>query len=197
MFASIEKLSRYTQLGMASFHIILFLRDFLQHNLFARGGCDILTSREEAFMAMYSSRDPYFEQTGWSGKGKAMSEEEYHELERLSPDRKYEYINGLAYLMSGGSVAHDQIRRNIESTLARQLRPGPCRVFGVDVQVLVGKKKDGKPHYVYPDTTVSCHAADGHQDNPLSEPPRVVVEVLSPCTATKDRGIKFKTYPNY
>ncbi len=97
-------------------------------------------------MAMYSSRDPYFEQTGWSGKGKAMSEEEYHELERLSPDRKYEYINGLAYLMSGGSVAHDQIRRNIESTLARQLRPGPCRVFGVDVQVLVGKKKDGKRH---------------------------------------------------
>src|SRR5260370_17466100 len=116
MIAYIEKLSWYTQLGMGSFHIILLIRDFLQHNLFARGGCDILTSREEAFMAMYSSRDPYFEQTGWSGKGKAMSEEEYHELERLSPDRKYEYINGFAYFMICCSVAPDPISRHLEST---------------------------------------------------------------------------------
>ena len=28
-----------------------------------------------------------------------MSEAAFHELERLSPDRKYEYLNGVAYLM--------------------------------------------------------------------------------------------------
>lgn len=143
-------------------------------------------------MAMFSSRDTDAEQIDWAGK--AMSEEEYRELEQLSPDRKYEYINGRVYMMSGGSVAHDQIRRNIESTLAARLRSGPCRVFGVDVQVMLGRKKSGKPHYVYPDTTVSCDAADGRRDNTLVKSPRVVVEVLSPGTEYRDRGIKFKAY---
>ena len=34
------------------------------------------------------------ERLGWPGKGKIMTEDAYHELERLSPDRKYEYIDG-------------------------------------------------------------------------------------------------------
>lgn len=146
-------------------------------------------------MAMFSRRDTDAEQIDWAGK--AMSEEEYRELEQLSPDRKYEYINGRAYMMSGGSVAHDQIAYNIRAALNRQLRSGPCRVFGVDVQVLLGRKKSGKPHYVYPDTTVSCDAADGHRDNTLVKSPRVVVEVLSPGTEGRDRGIKFKAYQHY
>lgn len=143
-------------------------------------------------MAMFSRRDTDAEQIDWAGK--VMSEEEYFELEQLSPDRKYEYINGRAYMMSGGSVAHDQIAYNMRAALNRQLRSGPCRVFGVDVQVMLGRKKNGKPHYVYPDTTVSCDAADGRLDNTLVKSPRVVVEVLSPGTEARDRGIKFKAY---
>lgn len=123
-----------------------------------------------------------------------MSEAAFHELERLSPDRKYEYLNGMAYLMSGGSVAHDRIRRNVGYALDRQLRSVPCRAFGTDVQVLLGTKKDSKKHYAYPDATVSCDAADRHPENTLIESPRVVIEVLSPDTETRDRGVKFKTY---
>lgn len=143
-------------------------------------------------MAMSSWRDEHTDRADLFGK--TMSEEEYHELAHLSPERKYEYINGRAYMMSGGSVGHDRIRRNIESTLDSRLRSGSCRVFGVDVQVLLGKRQNGKCHYVYPDTTVSCNAADGRRDNTLVESPRVVVEVLSPSTETRDRGIKFKAY---
>ena|SRR5579885_2120278 len=142
-------------------------------------------------MAMFSRREDA-EQVDWAGK--AMSEEEYLELEQLSPDRRYEYINGRAYMMSGGSIEHDLLRRNIESALARQLGAGPCRVFGVDVQVRLGTKKNGKPHYVYPEATVSCSAADRRRGNTLIEAPRVVVEVLSPSTEGRDRGIKFKAY---
>lgn len=143
---------------------------------------------------MFSRRDEFVDQIDWLGK--AMSVEEYHELEQLSPDHTYEYIYGKVYMMSGGSVEHDRIRRNIEAALDRLLRSGPCGVFGVDVQVLLGKKKSGKPHYVYPDTTVSCHAADWRRGNTLIEAPRVVVEVLSPGTETRDRGVKFKAYQN-
>ena len=123
-----------------------------------------------------------------------MTEEEYHQLEQLSPDRKYEYIDGVAYLMAGGSVAHDRINRNIGSALDRKLGTGPCTVFGMDVQVLVGMKKSGKPHYVYPDATVSCDRADRRLDNTLIVSPRLVFEVLSPATEVRDRGMKWKVY---
>lgn len=132
----------------------------------------------------------------WPGRGNAMSEEEYLELERLSPDRKSEYLDGLAYLMSGGSVAHDRITRNTGYVLDSHLLSGPCMAFGVDMQVLLETKKNGKNHYTYPDATVSCSATDRHPDNTLIQSPRVVVEVLSPGTEARDRGIKFQAYQN-
>ena len=123
-----------------------------------------------------------------------MSEAAFHELEHFSPDRKYEYLNGMAYLMSGGSVAHDRITRNVGYVLDSQLRTGSCRAFGVDVQVLLGTKNGNKRHYAYHDATVSCEASDRRPKNTLIESPRVVIEVLSPSTEARDRGIKFKAY---
>ncbi len=133
---------------------------------------------------------------GWPSRGEAMSEDAYHELERLNPERKYEYIGGLAYMMSGGSVGHDRITYNVRSALDSRLSSGRCTAFGVDVQVLLGAKKNGKKHFVYPDATISCEAADRRSDNMLVESPKVVVEVLSPSTEMRDRGIKFKAYQN-
>jgi Uma2 family endonuclease len=131
---------------------------------------------------------------GWPSRGGAMSVEAYHELERLNPDRKYEYIAGLAYMMSGGSVGHDRITYNTRVALDFALRSGACNVFGPDVQVLLGAKRNGKPHFVYPDATVSCDEADRRADNQLIQTPRLVVEVLSPSTEIRDRGVKFKAY---
>lgn len=141
-----------------------------------------------------SSHYEVYDRWGWPGKGKIMTEDAYHELERLSPDRKYEYIDGVAYMLSGGSVAHDRINRNIGYALDIQLRSGPCTAFGVDVQVLLGTKRNGKPHYVYPDATVSCQSADNRPDNTLIKSPRLVVEVLSPGTEVRDLGMKLKAY---
>lgn len=142
--------------------------------------------------------NPHKEQTQslWPRPGTRMAEEEYHELERLSPDRKYEYIDGMAYMMSGGSVAHDRIAYNARFALDMRLGSGSCTTFGADVQVFLALKKNGKPHFVYPDATVSCETADRRSDNTLIESPRVVIEVLSPGTETKDRGTKFKAYQN-
>ncbi|BCL83235.1 Uma2 family endonuclease [Ktedonobacteria bacterium brp13] len=130
----------------------------------------------------------------WHRPGTKMAEEQYHELEHLSPDRKYEYIDGIAYMMSDGSVAHDRIAYNARLALDGYLRSHACTVFGADVQVFLARKKNGKPHFVYPDATVSCDVADSRSDNTLIASPRVVVEVLSPGTESKDRGAKFKAY---
>jgi len=130
----------------------------------------------------------------WPSRGGAMTEEAYHELERLSPDRKYEYIGGIAYMMSGGSVAHDRIAHNMYFALDSRLRNSTCTVFGADVQVLVGMKRNGQRHFLFPDVTVSCESADNRPDNLLIESPCVVIEVLSPSTEARDRGVKFRVY---
>lgn len=130
----------------------------------------------------------------WPKRGGAMSEEEFHELERLNPDYRYEYINGRVYMMSGGTVEHDLIVDNVRAVLRSRLRSSPCNTFGENVQVQLGIKRSGKPHFVYPDTTVSCVAEDIREGNTLVESPKLVVEVLSPGTETKDRGVKFRAY---
>ncbi len=145
-------------------------------------------------MATNPRGDTFFPPSDWPRSGKRITVEAYHELERLSPDRTYEYLDGIAYLMSGGSIEHDRIRRNIENALDRACGAGPCTVFGPDVQVSVGVKKSGRQHFFYPDTTISCEAADRARGKTLIESPCVIVEVLSPGTETRDRVTKFRAY---
>ena len=98
--------------------------------------------------------------------------------------------------MSGGTVDHDLIVDNIRAALRSRLRSrsSSCNTFGENVQVLVGIKKSGKRHYLYPDTTVSCAPEDRRSGNTLVESPKLVIEVLSPGTERKDRGVKFRAY---
>jgi Uma2 family endonuclease len=126
--------------------------------------------------------------------GGSMSVEEYLRLDRYTANAKYEYLDGAARLMSGGSVGHDRIARNVAHFIDEHFRSGPCTVFGSDVQVLIGLKSNDKENYVYPDATVSCDVSDRRRDNKLIRSPRVVVEVLSPSTEPVDRGKKLEAY---
>ena len=73
-----------------------------------------------------------------------MSIEDYLSLDQSARNAKYEYLDGIARLMSGGSVAHDKIARNVAHFIEEQFLSGPCTVFGSDVQVLVGGR--GRVH---------------------------------------------------
>jgi Uma2 family endonuclease len=126
--------------------------------------------------------------------GGPMSIEEYFELDENTFDGRYEYIDGVARLMSGGSVAHDRITRNVANAIEQNFLSGPCTVFGTNVRTLVGKKNNGNEHYYYPDATISCDVADRRLDNQIVRSPRIVVEVLSPSTEKLDRGTKLRNY---
>ncbi|HZR39110.1 MAG TPA: Uma2 family endonuclease [Ktedonobacteraceae bacterium] len=127
-------------------------------------------------------------------QGGPMSVQEYLQLDQSTLDGKYEYVDGVARLMSGGSAGHDRIAYNMRVALDQHFRSGPCTVFGSDVQVLIGTKSNGKEHYVYPDVTISCDVADRHHLNTLIRSPRIVVEVISPSTETFDRSKKLRAY---
>jgi Uma2 family endonuclease len=113
-----------------------------------------------------------------------MTVEEYLELDRNSPDVRYEYIDGQVRMMSGGTADHATIAGNIFSILRTALRSTPCRVYNSDMRVKVTQTK-----YVFPDVSVSCDERDRGEIDILQSP-TFVAEVLSPSTEAFDRGEK-------
>ena len=119
-----------------------------------------------------------------------ISLEEYHEIERTS-EIKYEYSDGRIYDMSGGTFAHSRIAGNMYTALAAYLRGKVCQVANSDMKVL--PLGDENPTY-YPDLTVTCNPDDYGDNSTAIRSPRLVIEVLSPSTAYKDRGEKLRIY---
>ncbi len=116
--------------------------------------------------------------------------EEYLALDRDAADRS-EYYRGRLYLMAGGSVNHSLISSNVNAELNLGLRRTPCRTLTSDMKVHV----QGNGFYAYPDAVVICgeiETLSGHDD--IVTNPTLLVEVLSPSTASYDRSGKFELY---
>jgi Uma2 family endonuclease len=116
-----------------------------------------------------------------------MTVEEYFELCRNSPDARYEYIDGQAVMLAGGSLNHARIAANLIGMLQNLLQ-GDCQAFTSDAIV-----KIPSGCYVLPDVTITCDERD-HEDNECLLYPCVVFEVLSPGTEAIDRGKKLNYY---
>lgn len=59
--------------------------------------------------------------------GGPMTADAYFRLEQSTPNAKYEYLNGIARLMSGGSVEHDRIARNAIRLIEEHFSSGHTR----------------------------------------------------------------------
>lgn len=117
--------------------------------------------------------------------------EEYFALELASED-KYEFWDGEVYCMSGASLAHNQIARNLGTVIDTQLRERGCQTFPSDLRV----KVPHYPPYRYPDLTALCGEPMIEQVGGLDVlvNPVLIIEVLSPSTEAFDRGDKFTYY---
>jgi Uma2 family endonuclease len=117
--------------------------------------------------------------------------EEYFALEQAS-DARFEYWDGDIVCMSGGTLAHYRITRNLVARLEQKLVEGPCEVFTEAFPV----KTPTLLPYRYPDLSVVCGAPEieniGGVDALLN--PVMIIEVLSPSGESRDRGDKFKAY---
>jgi Uma2 family endonuclease len=117
--------------------------------------------------------------------------EEYHKMEEENPDYKFEYINGQVYAIAGGSSEHSRIAVNMVSALNFHLRGKSCLPFNSDMKVL--PQGDEDPSY-YPDVTVTCNPEDYQRGSKAIRSPRLIIEVLSPTTYTRDRSEKMYDY---
>lgn len=116
--------------------------------------------------------------------------EEYLLLEERA-ETKSEYCDGEIFAMTGGTLRHAQIVRNLLIELQRALKGTSCQALGSDLRLYVQKARV----FTYPDVLVVCGAPPfmpGRSDTLRDA--RLIVEVLSPSTESYDRGEKFLTY---
>ena len=116
-----------------------------------------------------------------------LSPEEYLAWESQQ-DIKHEYENGKIIAMTGGTIPHSQISANFASLLIPHLRGKGCKVTISDAKVTTSSGK-----YYYPDLVVTCDERDRFARDFLQYP-TIIVEVLSPATEARDRGIKQQNY---
>ncbi len=115
---------------------------------------------------------------------------EYLAQERQSDD-KHEYWDGQVVAMAGASRAHSLICWNVANVLGPQIRRRGCEGYVSEMRVRIPASR----RYVYPDVVVVCDEPvfeDAEVDTLIN--PTLVVEVLSPSTEERDRGLKLFAY---
>jgi Uma2 family endonuclease len=106
-------------------------------------------------------------------------------------ERRYEYLCGYIWAMSGRSNAHSAITMYTGAALVNGLGDSPCTVYSSDLRVKVETNGD----YAYPDVSVVCGDAQFSDDTPDTLlNPVLLVEVLSPSTEVYDRTTKLDAY---
>lgn len=119
-----------------------------------------------------------------------MTIEEYVQLDRCDGER-WEYVNGEAHAMAGGSPEHALVAANLITALKNALDGQPCLAFHEAQKIATVNTRA----YHYPDASVVCppFARDSRDDHALTSPV-VLFEVLSPSTRDYDQGDKFAHY---
>ncbi len=105
---------------------------------------------------------------------------------------RWELIDGIPFAMSPSpNMKHQWIAANIMGELRNALKNAQCKnckVYDfVDIKITENT-------IVQPDCSVICKPT---KKNYLDFPPSLVVEILSPSTALKDRHTKFSLYENF
>jgi Uma2 family endonuclease len=117
--------------------------------------------------------------------------EDYHQIEENNLSRKFEYVDGQIFEMSGGTAEHSRIAVNLTREISTHLRRKTCQIVNSDMHVLPLSGDD--PSYL-PDITVTCNPEDYQRGSKAIRSPRLIVEVLSPSTFRIDRGEKRLAY---
>jgi Uma2 family endonuclease len=106
-----------------------------------------------------------------------------------SDEQRWEIIGGVVYAMSPApSPRHQTVAGNLFGKLLQHLSGKPCRAFIAPTDVRLSDTD-----VVQPDILVVCDTAKITPTH-IEGPPDVVVEVLSPATATKDLRQKRALY---
>ncbi|MEG3850167.1 Uma2 family endonuclease [Microcoleus sp. herbarium19] len=123
-------------------------------------------------------------------KQKIYTLDEYRELEETAEFRS-EYRDGEIVQMTGGSINHSRIIRNLSRVVGNLLEGQPYELFHNDLRLWIPRYRRG----TYPDVMVIEGEPifnEGRSDEILN--PVLIVEVLSKSTKDFDKEDKFRFY---
>lgn len=102
-----------------------------------------------------------------------------------------ELINGKVYLLSAPSSTHQMIVTKLSTEIGIYLKNKNCIHFVAPFDVYF--EEEGETHKVQPDITVICDKS-GLSEKGYKGVPVLIIEVLSPSTASKDYIEKMDLY---
>jgi Uma2 family endonuclease len=120
-----------------------------------------------------------------------MTAAEFSAWEIGEPER-HEFFRGdvfRVFAIGGARREHVTASMNVALALQSHLRGTRCLAFLADMKVHVAATTD----MFYPDVFVTCHPEDLAASLEMQHP-KLIIEVLSPSTATFDMGEKFSAY---
>ena len=123
----------------------------------------------------------------------ALSQITWQDVQQLPDDgNRYEAIEGDLYVTAAPSLRHQRISRRLFLDLQRLLGdPGLGELFYAPVGVEFPVTEEG----VQPDIVFVSNQRRGILADPwIQGAPDIVIEILSPSTARRDRGVKRKLY---
>ncbi|MDR6553037.1 Uma2 family endonuclease [Paenibacillus qinlingensis] len=112
---------------------------------------------------------------------------------------RWELISGVPFNMTPApSTTHQRILSSIFLELHSSLKDSICEVFisPFDVRLSETEEYDNPDTVCQPDLSVICNPSQ-IDDRGAKGAPKLIVEILSPATAIKDRNQKFKTYEKF
>jgi Uma2 family endonuclease len=104
-------------------------------------------------------------------------------------EEPYEYEDGHAVAMSGGSMRHSALAGRLQQKISAQLKPG-CIVLTETMKI---EAINSDSRYFYADGSVLCGAPEQTRDKALRNP-NVLIEVMSRSSERRDRGKKWTSY---
>lgn len=132
--------------------------------------------------------------------GLARRDHDYHtygDYLRWPEDVRYELIDGMAYLMAPApTLDHQDVAGEIYLQLRQGLKGKSCRAFISPVDVRLPKAHEADQDVdtvVQPDVLVVCDPSKLDRRG-VRGTPDLVVEVLSPSTASHDQLLKRRVY---
>ncbi len=104
----------------------------------------------------------------------------------------YELLDGeIVYMTPRPVPNHNTVIVNLSTTFNNYLKGKKCKVFSDGVDVYLDEKNN-----IIPDLMIICNR-DIIKSNGVYGAPDFIVEVLSPGTATKDKGYKKDLYEKF
>ena len=123
----------------------------------------------------------------------------YDDYRQLPDDgQRYEVIYGRLYATSVPRTFHQTVSRRLQDLLYELERQGKGYVFDAPVEVLMPGATPVQPDLIY----LNREQREMIAEKSIEGAPHLVVEILSPSTASRDRTLKLNVYakagvPNY